>query len=114
MAHDLDHRHGALETTPGPSEGASVLANIGGEIRAAVVSVPEALADFEIEVRRVPGAWTGTHTAVRARQLADRVVWAAFFGSLPSGRYQLRVRGQPSRSVDVEIGGGRVTEVSWM
>ena len=114
MAHDHDHHHGVLEATPGPSEGASVVADIGGEIGAAILYVPETLADVEIEVRPVPGDWTGTHTAVRARRLADRVVWAAFLGSLPSGHYQLRVRGEPSRSADVEIGGGRVTEASWV
>src|SRR5918911_3631006 len=111
MGHD--HHHDVREATLGPTDGASVVIDVGGDTGALVVYTPGALAGREIEIRRVPGAWTGAHTAVRARRLAHDVVWAACFAALVSGRHEVRVRGSSSRAVGVEVTGGRVTEISW-
>ena len=35
------------------------------------------------------------HTAVRARHIGDTVLYAGVFGSVPAGRYDLRVRQAP-------------------
>jgi hypothetical protein len=101
------------ETAHGPSEAGSVLADIGGDIGAAVLHVPADLAGREIEIRPAGAEWDGTHTGVRARHVDGNVVWAAFFGSLRAGRYELRVRGDASRTRELDVAGSRVTEVRW-
>jgi hypothetical protein len=106
--------HEALEeATLEPSQAGSVLADIGGDVGAAILHVPAAFARFEIEIRAVGTQWDGTHTGVRERHVGDKVIWAAFFGSLRAGHYELRRRGDPSRCVEVEIVGGEVTEARW-
>jgi hypothetical protein len=112
--HTHDHRHPHPAERPhGPSGIASVVSDIGGDIGAAVVYVPETLAGFEIEIRPVGDRWDGLHTAVRERPVRGSVVYAGFFGSLPSGCYELRVKGDPSREVELVVRGGEVAEVTW-
>jgi hypothetical protein len=98
---------------PGPSEAGSVLTDIGGDVGAAVVYTPVTMAGLEIEIRAVGDDWDGTHTAVRERHVNQHVIWAGFFGSLPAGSYQLRVRGSDTPVVTIEVVGGRVTETRW-
>jgi hypothetical protein len=95
------------------SAAASVVADIGGDIGAAVVYVPEGLAGHEIEIRSVANAWDGTHVAVRERHVGTSAVWAAFFGSLTAGRYEVRVRDDHARAVQLEVCGGSVAEARW-
>ena len=102
-----------VEVPPGPSHAGSVMADIGGDVGAAILYVPEALAGLEIEIRRVGQEWDGTHTAVRERHVNDTIIWAAFFGSLLAGHFEARVRGDNSRIVVVEVVGGYVAESSW-
>jgi hypothetical protein len=89
------------------------MADVGGDVGAAVVYTPEALVGRELEIRLIGRAWDGTHTAVRERQVGTRTSWAGFFGTLPAGRYQVRVRGDSSRAIAFEVLGARVTETSW-
>jgi hypothetical protein len=106
--------HEALEeTTLEPSPAGSVLADIGGDVGAAILYLPAAFAGLEIEIRAVGTEWHGTHTGVRERHVGDKVIWAAFFGSLHAGHYDLRLRGDPSRCIEVEVVGGEVTEARW-
>lgn len=102
-----------VERAHGPSGVASVVSDIGGDIGAAAVYVPEALAGLEIEIRPVGRDWDGTHTAVRQRPRRGSVVYAGFFGSLPAGRYELRLKGDASRQVELVVRGGEVAEVTW-
>lgn len=112
--HPHDHSHHLTpEASHGPSGVASVVSDIGGDIGAVAVYVPASLAGFEIEIRRVGRAWDGTHTAVRARPVGSSVVYAGFFGSLPAGRYQLRLKGDSGREVELVVRGGEVAEVTW-
>ena len=113
MAHTHDGHTHAVETAHGPSHGASVMADIGGHFGAAVLHTPEALGGLEIEIRPIGREWDGTHTAVRERRMPGAAIWAAFFGSLHEGRYELRVRGDGTRSLLVDIHGGEVTEAAW-
>ena len=59
------------------------------------------------------------HTAIRQRDLRDRVAFAGVFGSLQAGHYQLRVmredtEGRGLRSVvDLAVIGGEVTQMEW-
>ena len=101
------------ETTPGASRTASVLADIGGDVGAAILYVPARLAGLEIEIRPMGADWDGTHTGVRERHVNGTVVWAAFFGSLAAGRYELRVREHPSRSTELDVVGGEVAQARW-
>ena len=101
------------ETLYGPSEAGSVVADIGGDVGAAILPVPEALAGREIEIRPAGAEWDGTHTGVRERHVSGAVIWAAFFGSLPAGRHEVRVRGDESRTLGLDVAGGRVTEARW-
>jgi hypothetical protein len=104
----------SAEVPPGPSQAGSVMADIGGDVGAAILYVPAALAGLEIEIRRVGRDWDGTHTAVRERHVKDRILWAAFFGSLPAGRYEARVRADPSTTTVVDVSGGQVAETQWL
>jgi hypothetical protein len=108
----MTHHH-AVEAPHGPSGPATVMADIGGDIGAAVIYTPQTLAGLEIEIRPVGSEWDGTHTAVRERQLDGSVIWAAFFATLHAGRYELRLREDASRSMPLEVIGGVVTEVEW-
>ena len=107
----MSHHHAVDE--PGASSAASVVADIGGDVGAAVLYVPEGLAGHEIEIRAAGSSWDGTHVGVRERHIGSAPVWAAFFGSLRAGRYELRIRDHDSRSVEVEVHGGGVAEARW-
>jgi hypothetical protein len=108
--HDVHERD---EAPLGPSATASVVADIGGDVGAAVVYVPATLAGHELEVRAVGTEWTGAHTGIRERRVGDAPVWAAFFGSLAAGRYEVRVRGHGARALELAVRGGEVAEARW-
>jgi hypothetical protein len=108
----MSHEHMG-EAQLGPSHAGSVLADIGGDVGAAVLHVPATLGRLEIEIRRVGAAWNGTHTAVRERHVNGTVIWAAFFGSLVAGRYELRLRGDGGRTLELEVRGGEVADATW-
>jgi hypothetical protein len=108
----MRHEH-TDEAHLAPSRAGSVLADIGGEVGAAVLHVPATLRGLEIEVRPVGAEWDGTHTAVRERHVNGTVIWAAFFGSLIAGCYELRVRGDATRIVEIEVVGGEVADATW-
>jgi hypothetical protein len=99
----------------GPSEGPVVL-EIGGDVGAAVVFTSLELEDTEIEIRRLPSDWNGTHVAVRKRPSVGPPVCAAVFGHLLEGSYELRRRHVASDVVVVhrlEVTGGKVAETTW-
>jgi hypothetical protein len=104
-----------METLPEPSGPGTVVLDIGGQIGAAAVYVPDSLADVEIEIRGTDEPWTGTHVAVRERLLPDGPVWAALFPSLTEGDYEIRVRGgDPAGPTGtVSVSGGRVASMGW-
>jgi hypothetical protein len=108
----MTHHHEGEEAL-GPSGMATVMTDIGGDRGAAVLYVPEELAGCEIEIRPVGAHWDGTHTAVRERQLGTSVIWAAFFGSLTAGRYEVRVKGERGRDVELRVEAGHVAEATW-
>ena len=85
------------------------MVEIGPGTGALVVYAPAELDGEEIEIRPHGGAWTGRHTAVRARHLGDRVLHAGVFGSVPAGRYDLRLRPSPSSAATARTTTGAVT-----
>jgi hypothetical protein len=91
------------------------MVEIGEGTGALVVYTPAALLGDEIEIRPHQGAWTGLHTAVRARHLGTRVLHAGVFGSLPAGTYDLRVchRWDAGVQQSVVVSAGAVVETTW-
>jgi hypothetical protein len=97
-----------------PSGEGTVVLDIGGESGAAVVYTPAALNGAEIEIRPAGQPWNGTHTGVRRRILRDSVCFAAVFGAVGSGDYQLRVRGAAIEPVlTLSVAGAGITEARW-
>jgi hypothetical protein len=94
----------------------SVLLDIGGDIGAAVVVLPAALAGREIEARPL-----GTelphhlpHVGVVPRPAPDgSVVHSAVFAELPAGSYELYERPEGPVRLRLSVTGGEVTEAVW-
>ena len=119
---------------PWAGQGA-VLLDIGGDVGALVVTMPEAMVGTEVEIRpldgqHVPGAHHHehdhdhgsaggahehlAHVAVVARPVADGQVASLVFGELEAGRYELFEKGQPDAvALRVSVAGGGVTSEAW-
>lgn len=115
--HTHTHEHGGhahVEETTGPSLGPVVL-DIGGDFGAAVVRTPQRLDGTEIEIRRLPSEWDGTHVAVRLRPAPGSPVYAAVFGHLLEGAYELRRRHVPEDPTvhRIDVVGGGVVDTTW-
>jgi hypothetical protein len=108
------HQHPVGEKVTGPCQGPVVL-DIGGDFGAAVVRTSHELDGSEIEIRRLPSRWDGTHVAVRSRPTPGRPVYAAVFGHLREGSYELRLRPAAGDAPvhRIEVAGGKVTESTW-
>ena len=108
------HTHGAVEQSPGPSEGA-VFIDVGDGVGAAVIYTEPDLEGVELEIRPASDEWRGIHTAVRERRYAGVVRFAAVFGSLAEGDWELRVRGNTDLppALAVRVLGGSVVEAPW-
>ena len=94
-----------------------VVLDIGGDVGALVVAMPETMAGVEIEIRPV-GASRRTvahrsHVAVVGRAVRDHTVWSAVFPELSEGRYELYQRLDGRSRLVVEVSGGEVTQASW-
>jgi hypothetical protein len=115
--HTGEHRaveHRAEEHRMGPSGPGAVVLDIGPHAGALVLYTDEDLAGAEIEIRPGGGAWTGTHTEVRARHVGGPARYAGVFGSLAPGPYDLRLKDGGPRSFDlsVEVDAGSVAQVT--
>jgi hypothetical protein len=108
------HGHSNAEPILPPSGEGTVVLDIGGDTGAAVIYTDSALSGSEIEIKPQGQSWKGVHTGVRQRDLPGEVCFAAVFGSIPAGSYDLRVKGTNSEPVMiVEIVGGGVAEAQW-
>ncbi len=67
--------------------------DIGAGAGAVVVRTDADMCGLELEIRRAGEDWDGRHMAVRRRDGAGTAQFAAVFGGLAAGRYELRVRG---------------------
>ena len=114
-SHSHDAAGAAVEVLPDPSPVAAVVLDIGDGFGAVVIDTPPSLEGREIEIRKVGTEWRGVHTAVRARLIPTGTQFAAVFGSLPEGRYDLRVRGGLSECpvVSIDVTGASVTYFPW-
>jgi hypothetical protein len=94
-----------------------VVLDIGGDVGALVVAMPETMVGVEIEIRPVGPSRRApahrSHVGVVGRPVGDRTIWSAVFPELRKGRYELYelVGGQVRLIVD--ISGGEVTQANW-
>src|ERR1700760_2160373 len=97
------------QTQLGPSDNASVMLDIGGNIGALIITTAESMLLAEIEVSHTdadPQAHR-PHVAVRERRGPDGTQYAAIYPALPSGTYT--VWGLDGQAADtVSIVGGEV------
>jgi hypothetical protein len=99
-----------IEAQPGALAAGSVVIDIGGDIGAAVISVPDEYVGKEIEIRRTGAAWDGTHTGIRP---SGHVGLFAIFGSLSAGEYEIRIKGTVEPVQLVHITGAQVSQLTW-
>jgi hypothetical protein len=92
-----------------------VIVDIGEGVGAAVIYTDSDLEGAELEIRPVSDEWRGVHTAVRERRFAGAVRYAAVFGCLAEGNWELRVRGSTDAQpvLAVRVLGGSVVEALW-
>ncbi|SDS08290.1 hypothetical protein SAMN04488570_1089 [Nocardioides scoriae] len=115
----------ATVENPYAGQGA-VLLDIGGDVGAVVVEVPDEMEGVEVEIRPAgaPGGGHhhahdhGTHThhphvAVVRRPVADGLVASLVFGEVVEGSYVLVVKDTDDVQLRVEVRGGEVTQTSW-
>ena len=101
----------AGRSRPGPGRSSSSSVAI---LAPAVLFTGPELDGEEIEIRPTGAPWSGTHVAVRERRLVSGPRWAALFGSLPAGTYQVRLKGDPySPILKLDVEGGHIAQVCW-
>ncbi len=118
---------------PWAGQGA-VLLDIGGDVGALMVAMPESTVGLEVEIRPLDGQHVHghhhheheeapahdhahehlAHVAVVARPVADGSLPSLVYPELGSGRYELFEKGRPDAvALEVEIVGGAVTSADW-
>lgn len=105
----------------------AVLLDIGGDVGALVVEMPDDLEGLEVEIRparlRPAGrpAHSGhghahvhhPHVAVVRRPVLDGLVASLVFGEVVEGDYVLVVKDTDDVRMQVEVRGGEVTQATW-
>jgi hypothetical protein len=115
----------------------AVMLDIGGDIGALIVAMPETTLGLEVEIRPLDGQHVRAHAhshehgdehvhahahdhehlahvAVVARPVGDGVLPSLVFPELESGRYELFEKGCPDAVVlTVTVAGGEVTTADW-
>lgn len=96
-----------------------VLLDIGDGVGALVVFAPATLAGHEIEIRAcstmlaVQELPPPQHVSVLPRQGADSTRYAAVFGAVPAGDYELALRPAGPVQLVLSVPGSQVTEATW-
>src|SRR5690348_11404764 len=101
-----DHNHSA-------GQGA-VLLDIGGDVGALIVQVPDHMASAEIEICPLGeprDATPRSHVGVHSRPGAPGLT--AVFPALLEGQYELYVKPDGPRQLVARVRGGQVSEVAW-
>jgi hypothetical protein len=107
------HHH----ATENPHAGqGSVLLDIGGDVGALVVLVPDAMLGREVEIAPAGESFRAVHrphvAAVR-RPVAGGSVPSLVFPELAAGRYALAEKGTADARLVVDVRGGEVTAATW-
>lgn len=93
-----------------------VLLDIGGDIGALVVEMPESMRDQEVEIWEDGPRPAGVHlphVAVVDRPVEGGRVSSLVFPDLVAGRYRLATKGSVDAKLVVEVRGAEVTLASW-
>jgi hypothetical protein len=91
-----------------------VVLDIGGDIGAAIVTAPMALAGREVEIRSAGASWDGRHVAFHVRERNGCRLNAAVFPQLTEGGWEVRLRHvETSPVVSLCVLGGRITTVPY-
>jgi hypothetical protein len=89
-----------------------VMVDVGPGVGALVIYTGEDLRGQEVEISPVSSNAKRVHTDVLRRKVGGGYVFAAVFGSLAEGEYQVWNDSRPG-PVAVQIVGGQVTELDW-
>jgi hypothetical protein len=89
-----------------------VMVDVGPGVGALVIYAGDDMRGQEIEISPAGHDSERVHTDVLRRRTARGFMYAAVFGSLAEGEYQLWHESQPS-PVTLVIEGGQVTELDW-
>ena len=112
------HAHAPHLENPWAGSG-SVLLDIGGDVGALVVTMPEGLEGVEVEVRPASIAHTQgghvhhPHVAVVRRPVGDARIPSLVFPALTEGRYVLCEKGTDEVRLTAPVSGGHVTQARW-
>jgi hypothetical protein len=92
-----------------------VVLDIGGDVGALVVTMPQSMLGQEIEVvtRREPAGHHRPHVAVVPRPMGGETVPSLVFPELVEGSYALVPKGTDDVRLRVEVRGGEVTTAAW-
>ncbi len=114
QSHDDPHPRPA-EAAPGPSLAGTVAIEIGPGFGALVIRTRASMDGLEIEIRPSGTEWRGVHTAVRERHGGPELQYAAVFGSLAHGAYEVRIKGNAQRELPltIQVAEGRVQDLVW-
>jgi len=95
----------------------AVMLDIGGDVGALVVEMPDALEGVEVEIRPVGSApehgHHHAHVAVVARPADDHLVPSLVFPDLTEGEYELYVKPAGEVRLTAEVRGGEVAHATW-
>jgi hypothetical protein len=102
----------------------SVLLDIGDEVGAVVVSMPDGMAGVEVEIRPADGGARQRHghshgevhhphVAVVNRPVAGGLVPSLVFPEVHEGHYGLHLKGSAELVMSVHVVGGEVTSAEW-
>jgi hypothetical protein len=109
----------------------AVMLDIGGDIGALIVAMPESTVGLEVEIRPLDGQHVHVHShshqhddgsvhshlahvAVVARPVGDTRLPSLVFPELESGRYELFEKGRPDAvALEVTVAGGAVASADW-
>ena len=97
----------------------AVLLDIGGDVGALVVSMPDELVGLEVEIRPRaavrPAHAHGhhPHVAVVSRPTLQDPVPSLVFPELVADTYELSEKGDPVVYLTATVAGGAVTEATW-
>jgi hypothetical protein len=108
------HSHPHSHENPHAGQGA-VLLDIGGDIGALVVTMPESMLGEEVEVVTAfdPPAHHRPHVAVVPRPGPSGTVPSLVFPELVEGSYALVPKGTDDVRLRVDVRGGEVTTAAW-
>ena len=94
----------------------AVMLDIGGDVGALVVTMPEGTTGVEVEIRPVGGAHGHAHhphVAVVDRPVGDGRVPSLVFPELVEGSYELYEKETDDVRLTVDVRGGEVTTAHW-